>query len=276
MIKKYIYPILTFFILLYFSNSFLNENYTNSKMEITPYTNNIKNRIIVILWTGGEISHNRIRCIKSIKKNTKCNVILIDKNNINDYILKDYPLHKGYKYLSSIHKADYLRCYLMHHYGGGYSDIKEIKHSWISAFKEIENNKNIWANGVSFKYGHFGLAIPEEYDEEKRRHINKYKNNLIGIQSFIYKPRTKLTYDWYNNLNKRMDYYYEELKKNPAKYPRESASGTPTPVWEGGNLNTKYPITWNRILGQINYPLQLKYINNIKQTVPIINRHNYK
>ena len=49
MIKKYIYPILTFFILLYFSNSFLNENYTNSKMEITPYTNNIKNRIIFIL-----------------------------------------------------------------------------------------------------------------------------------------------------------------------------------------------------------------------------------
>ena len=276
MIQKYIYIILLIIILLHFSNSFLKETYANPEIEVTPYTNNIKNRILFILWTCGKLSKNRLKNINKIKKNSKCNVILIDNNNINDYILKEYPLHKGYNYLSCIHKADYLRCYLMHHYGGGYSDIKEIKHSWIPAFKEMENNKHIWANGVSFKYGIFGLAIPEEYDKEKRKHIRKYTNNLIGIQSFIYKPRTKLTYDWYNLLNKRMDYYYEKLKENPAKYPRESASGTPKPIWEGGKINTKYPISWNRILGQINYPLQIKYINNIKQNVPIVNHKNYK
>ena len=265
--------ILIFFILLYFSNSFLKQTYTNPEIEITPYTNNIKNRILFVLWTGGTLSNNRIRCIKGIKEKTKCNVIIIDKSNINNYILKDYPLHKGYKYLSAIHKADYLRCYLMHHYGGGYTDIKEAKNSWLESYEKIEKNENIWALGLKGPNG--GIAFPDEYNKNQRNDLDKFHDRLIAIQYIIYKPRTKLTHDWYNLLNKRMDFYYEKLKENPAKYPRESASGTPKPVWEGGKLNTKYPISWNRILGQINYPLQEKYIQHIKSGLPEPKYNNY-
>jgi hypothetical protein len=35
----------------------------------------------------------------------------------------------------------------MHHYGGGYSDIKIPNGSWLKAFEEMNKNENIWING---------------------------------------------------------------------------------------------------------------------------------
>ena len=125
---------------------------------------------------------------------------------------------------------------------------------------------------VGLEVHNFGLAYPEEYDKYQREKLKKNHKNLIGISYFIYKPYTPLTQEWYYNLNKRIDYYYEDLKKHPAKYPRESKNGSPIPSWEGPTQKTKYPIKWNRILGQINYPLQLKYLKHIEYGIPKPNR----
>lgn len=82
---------------------------------------------------------------------------------------------------------------------------------------------------------------------------------------------------WWLELNNRLDFLYDELKKNPAKYDRESKCGAPIPRWEGGNLNTNYPIYWNYILGHILYPIYLKHIDRIKKGIPHRNDHgNYK
>jgi hypothetical protein len=260
----YIYIIIIIIILILFYNK-QKENFDTIK--VTPYTDNIKNRILFILWMGGKLTDNRKESIETIKKNTKCNVVLINKDNLHNYILKDYPLHKGFKYLSSIHKADYLRCYLMHHYGGGYSDLKKATSSWNSSYEKLENNNNIWAVGLRGPKN-FGIAYPLEYNKTQRDELKTNHKNLIGVGYFIYKPRTKITQEWYDNLNKRMDYYYNDLKKHPAKYPRESKNGSPIPSWEGKTNKTNYPILWNRILGQIIYPLQLKYLKNIEYGIP--------
>jgi hypothetical protein len=73
-----------------------------------------------------------------------------------------------------------------------------------------------------------------------------------------------------------MDVYYKKLKQNPAKFPRESKSGTPEPFWEGGSLKTNYPIIWNEILGSINFPLQVKYLSHIKTSLTKPNYTKYK
>ena len=277
--------IVVILIIYSYNNIIFYEKYTNPDIKITPDTDNIKNKIIFILWTGGTLTQNRIRGIKQIREKTKCNVTLINyKDNLKKFILKDYPLHKGYKYLSAIHKSDYLRCYMMHHYGGGYSDIKAAKQSWIPAFEKIEKDKNIWALGLKGPNG--GIAYPEEYNKEQKDKLASYHDKLIAVQYMIYRPRTKLTSEWYKLLNKRMDYYYEELKKNPAKYTREAYDRPPS-HWCGDETNpellklecpkssTKYPISWNRLLGQINYPLQMKYIDHITNGIPAPEQNNY-
>lgn len=75
---------------------------------------NVEKRIFV-LWLGDEeMNANRKNSIQKLPDGA----VLITKNTINDYIVKDHPIHPAYEYLSTIHKSDYMRCYLMHHHGG--------------------------------------------------------------------------------------------------------------------------------------------------------------
>jgi len=70
---------------------------------------------------------------------TGCKVCCVYKDDLSKYIL-EHPLHEAYEYLSETHKADYLRTYFMHFYGGGYSDIKRSSGSWLKAFDDLENS----------------------------------------------------------------------------------------------------------------------------------------
>lgn len=81
---------------------------------------------IYCFWLNEEdMSDNRKVSLENLTNISECEVVLIDKYTLPNYILPEYPLHEGYEYLSEIQKSDYLRCYFMHHYGGGYSDIKK-------------------------------------------------------------------------------------------------------------------------------------------------------
>ena len=246
--------------------------------------------IFYVFWTGtNQMNQNRLDGIESIKKITGVNVKLINVQNLNDYILPNYPLHPGYKYLSRVHKADYLRCYFMHHYGGGYADIKRQTGSWKKFFDQINNDKNIWMiglGGFNPPSKAFGIAYPEEYNQKQRDLLTKYHNKMVGVSFMICKPRTPFTTEWYNNMHKMLDKYLHKLKKHPAVYSREAKDHPPSKSCKDERdpeikklpcptEPTKYPISWNRILGQIFYPLQIKYINHIKQGLPMPDWENY-
>ena len=57
---------------------------------------------------------NRKNALKELINISKCNVKLVTKCNLGNYILRHAPLHPAYQYLSETHKADYLRTYFMH------------------------------------------------------------------------------------------------------------------------------------------------------------------
>ena len=86
-------------------------------------------------------------------------------------------------------------------------------------------------------------------------------------------------------LHQRLDKYSIELKKNPAVFSREAFDRSPS-YWckdEKDPELKKLPCPTertniyflNRILGQIVYPLQVKYINHIKQGLPMPDWNNY-
>lgn len=266
------------------SNNYIEKNKYYIK-DIEYYDNFIpenclENNVLFTIWFGKSFTPNRNLQYLTLKKVSKCRIININENNI--HLLK-YPIHKSFQYLSSIHKSDYLRCYLMYYYGGGYSDLKKTSSSWIPAFNKLKSNDKLWVVG----YDCDGVALPSnlqrsliDYNETTKEFVKllqEKKKIFIGVGFFIFKKNTEIVIRWFNELNNRLDYFYEELKKNPAKFDRESKNGTPYPSWEGGNLNTKYPICWNRILGQIFYPLQLDYPDRITKGIPKRNdRGNYK
>lgn len=225
-------------------------NYLNNNNE------NIK-RIVYCFWTGNsEMSDNRRQSLENLKNNLEVNFELISPQNLNQYIKEEFPLHRAYPYLSLVHRSDYLRCYFMHHYGGGYTDLKQSRSSWLSLFEKLEES-NCWILGYR-EIGKKGVAsAPGILGDD----LKKYWHVLLGNCAYICRPYTFFTYDWYNELHKRLDIYFDDLKKNP------------------GNIlgdNEGYPIPWTNILGDIFHPLCLKYNDKIlysDKIRPILKRY---
>src|SRR3990172_6981039 len=109
-------------------------------------------RKVYMFWTGNNpLTPNRQRNLAaSIKalKNQRVELVLVTPKNLGEYVKKaGVPLHPGYQSLSLTHRADYLRCYFMHFFGGGYSDVKKMSGNWKQAFRDLEAAPDKYING---------------------------------------------------------------------------------------------------------------------------------
>ena len=204
---------------------------------------------IYCFWTGTNImDEKRKMCLKLLKKFSKCNVILVTPDNLNKFILKEHPLHPRYQYLSSVHKADYLRTYFMNFIGGGYSDIKSASGSWIESFKILKESDD------KLIIGYKELKNGSAYNPDE----NAWRY-LIGNGAYISKPNTLLTNKWYNEMIELMDRKFEALKANPANCHRDYF-----------NLKgSKYPLGWSELLGQIFHRVCYEYKDKLINTLPL-------
>jgi hypothetical protein len=220
------------------------------------------NRNLYCFWVGHNnpvMNENRVNGLESIRRNSGVNVVLVDNNNLDEYILPEEPLHPGFEYLSDVHKADYLRTYFMHNHGGGYTDIKPCSWNWNIYFDELESTDC------------YGIGAPEDEGElsvtvKQRPWLGKYWPHLISNDLYIFKPKTNFTKMWYSTLLRIMDSKLEKLQQNPAKHPREAAD----------TVHTSYPIEWGEILLEIFHPLCFVNSENIIKTMPYPITINYR
>jgi len=229
---------------------------------------------IYIFWTGDNpISETRLKSIEKMRINSKSQIILVDKNNLDQYINPN-ELHPTYEYLNLAHRADYLRCFFMHHFGGGYCDIKQINDSWAPSFDLLKNSDELLCVGYQ-EVNHHGVA--NLYNSAVQLNRSNYKKlkakikyryyqlnykSLIGNGAFIFKPNSSLTKEWWNSLNYRLDELLPELQLHPAKSPKERGGQE-----YDGSLS-KYPVPWSYILADILHPLSFKYRSVISRTLP--------
>ncbi len=247
------------------------------------FSNTKAPEVIYCFWTGDNpLTENRRNALLTLEKNAGIPVKLITPNNLSEYIKPDYPLHKGYELLSLVHRSDYLRCYFMHHYGGGYADIKPFINSWKPAFEKL-NNSNQYIIGYP-ELLHGGLApvkhrfladksVYKNYEEmltsEEKvfKDLTKHTPLVIGVCSFICKPNTPLTTEWYNELHKRMNEAYDLL----VAYNKNNEQNV---IYNEEEYPDKgYPVPYFHLLGQIIHPLFLKYHKHIiqyKKLLPIL------
>jgi hypothetical protein len=215
----------------------------------------LKSRTIFCLWTGDEImSGNRLQALWSIYNNTACPIAMINRNSVEEWIRKDHPLHPAYPFLSSTHKSDYLRCYLMHHYGGGYSDIKITSKKWWGFFEALEmSDKQALgyvelAHGIPHIEGEFGDLLRKSHAE------------LIGLCAFIFKKQSALTSEWLTQAESLLDRKFDELQRSPASHPLDQ-----TGVILPDGTTSSYPLRWAELLGEIVHPLFYKYRTELLQ-----------
>lgn len=200
------------------------------------------------------MSDARKHSLQQLKEVSQCDVILVTKKELPQYILEREPLHPAYEYLSETHKSDYLRSYFMHFYGGGYSDIKCTTGSWLPAFEELEKNE-LWM--VGYKEVKGGVAYSP--------HDNLW-NQLVGNGCFIFKPQTPLTKEWYTEMIHTLDENLEKLREFPSTFPQDCAEKS----------NGRYPLGWNKLLGWILHRICMKYLDKISRNLPICIFTNYR
>lgn len=220
-------------------------------------------RKIYCFWVGHnnlEMNDNRKSGLASLFLNSKVDVVLVDNDNLHTFIQNEHPLHEGFKYLSDVHKADYLRTYFMHFYGGGYSDIKPCSWDWRVYFDALDSDINA-----------LGIGAPEDEGElsvtpRQRPWLGQHWDKLMTNDLYIFKPQTEFTEKWYNKLLQIMDLKLETLIQNPAKYSREAADTS----------HTGYPIEWGEILLEIFHPLCYEYTDRLIKTMPLPITENYR
>ena len=218
----------------------------------------IKNKVIFIFWTGtNEMSFRRIHCINALKEQTGCNILLVNVENLPDFVLEDYPLHPAYPYLSETHKCDYLRTYFMRHYGGGYSDIKIPNGSWVKAFETMKNEPEIWING-------YHESNPDAIAFRPAAHLWE---RLPGNGAYVIRQQTPFVIEWTNRQAAVLDSKLEALRENPSTQPDCCIEYVP---------GTKYPLHWNEILGRIFHEEAAKVVDRIRFDIPLPDFNFYR
>lgn len=185
---------------------------------------------IYCFWTGDNpITPNRLKGLETMRKNLGVPIEFLDKKGIEERILPEAPLHEGYKYLSCNHKSDYLRCYFMHHFGGGYADIKPYSkdNNWKQCFDYINRYGEIEIIGQHDSKG--GIAA-------KELKTNLIAEVLLSCGWMICRPHSSFTEEWLSRVNRMLDEKLSELRKFPATEPL------------GGH---GYPIRWGGVCGEI-------------------------
>ncbi len=147
-----------------------------------------------------------------------------------------------------------MRCYLMHHYGGGWADIKHTTADWRPHFDRLRRS-----DALVLGYQEIPDGIPHikgPLGDELRAN---YSRN-IGLCAFIFKRDSETTAAWLKSLHETLDSLHDKLKNNPATHPQDS-TGMSLPC----GSKSSYPVSWSGILGDIFHPLMYKNREKILQ-----------
>lgn len=229
--------------------------------------------VLFVNWFGPELGPIRERSLESIRQASGLTVEIIRESNLHQWIRHTDPLHKSFQFLSSIQKSDYLRCYLMHFYGGGYTDIKPTSSSWLPSFHRLCAEERLFGIGYPEVGRHgvarLGLNLTRRHEIHllsptwwRFRYLQLRYKRLIGNGAFIFRSNSDFTAQWYSRLLLAMDKYSDALELHPSRHPKER----PGMHYDFGISH--YPIPWGGLMANIFHPLSLRYHPYLGRDLP--------
>eukprot|EP00123_Amoebidium_parasiticum_P016698 comp23549_c2_seq1/m.39750 comp23549_c2_seq1/g.39750 ORF comp23549_c2_seq1/g.39750 comp23549_c2_seq1/m.39750 type:complete len:372 (-) comp23549_c2_seq1:865-1980(-) len=220
-------------------------------------------RNVFVAWFGAGMVGPRYEAYKSILARLGVNVTVVNEMNLSQFSLRENPMHPAVfgNYLARNHVVDYVRAYLLHHYGGGFHDIKPASKSWKPHFDAF-NDPGVWMVG-SKPRGRFEV----ECDDTYARAVNETGRcwevmaawpNLLSPGAYIMRPRTHLTEKWLTLVHNRLQSKIDDVIAHPA-LRRRCCRQSESPG---------YPFSWNELHSALLYPLQYQYFAHIRQGLP--------
>ena len=153
----------------------------------------------------------------------------------------------------------------MHHYGGGYTDIKQTTKKWGVFFDQLKNSSSLALGYQELAHGipHLNNLLGDE--------IRKNHMDVIGLCSFIFKKNSSITSKWYSDTNALLDRKLSELIEFPAQHPQDQFS-----VILPDNSVSKYPLRWAELLGEIFHPIIYKFKDSLLKVEIAPSFSNYR
>lgn len=192
--------------------------------------------------------------------------MLLNTEQFLTYSHPEMPIHKGFTYLTDIHKSDYARAYMMYFYGGGYSDVKPNEFDWNPYFDKLFGSEYDVIGYAEKSISHIAM-VPKNFEE--RHYIEKNYFKFIGNGHYIFKPKTDIAYRWIMQIHLKMDLAYDSLIKNP---------GVTVHITDPNykKITGNYPFEWNEICGRIFHRLQYEdKLENVLAEMPFTKNINY-
>lgn len=198
-------------------------------------------RRVFALWTGdNDLTPNRQAALDALRTQEGVEVVLVSPDNLDDWWSEAHPPHPAYKHLSLVHRSDYLRCYLMHHYGGAYCDLKRGYGSLSACIARLDASPSHWILGYPELSSQHVAVAPGHLGQALRRHHGV----LIGNGAFVVRAGTQLTAEWLTEVERRLDVFAPDLARHPGNVMGD---------------NPGYPVPWGDLLGAVLQPLSLKH-----------------
>ncbi|WP_257659136.1 capsular polysaccharide synthesis protein [Parapedobacter lycopersici] len=225
--------------------------------------------VVWCYWSGSAMTPNRARSFDLLKQHVGVPVFLVTPGSMNELEVDGHPIHPAFRYLSAVHQSDYLRIYLLHHYGGAWHDIKATNVSLEPAWAHF-SDPAVYLVGRPERAG--GPATV--YDAEGRW-MPDYWQDLVSVTAWVGRAGTPLTEALYRQLHQLLDAHLAQLKAHPAKHPREKKITPRNPlhalfIWakcQFTGRNSRYPLPWT-VFGNIFHPLNYRFREHIRRDLP--------
>lgn len=150
-----------------------------------------KKMYLWVCWTGTNPMPPYLQlCYETIKKYNEpyFDIVLVHPGNLSLYVKK---IHPAYQHLSYVHRADYLRCVLLHLYGGMYVDMDTL---CLRPLSDIQFTSRLYQIT-----GYDGSRWDEKWG--------------ISVMGPL-KPDTPYTREWYNRVHAVLDKRLPDLQKS--------------------------------------------------------------
>lgn len=206
--------------------------------------------VVFSAWMGpGPMTANRESALMSVTTNCGCAHAHITRDNLSGWLDPAFPVHSAFPYLSAVHQCDYIRCYVLHVYGGGYTDIKLTQINWRPFFAQLEESA---AFGLGYpEVGPHGVArVGGQLEADMQANYQK----LIGVCAMIFRPRSLFTQEWFRQLNALLDRKLSAVMQNPARHPQDRFGA----VFTDGSIS-QYPFAWTEVGGDLFHPLAYQH-----------------
>mmetsp|Transcript_17943 Transcript_17943/g.53155 ORF Transcript_17943/g.53155 Transcript_17943/m.53155 type:complete len:561 (+) Transcript_17943:68-1750(+) len=221
--------------------------------------------MVWVVWLGPPMRGARLRGLQQLERSVGVQVRLVTEDDFPMINKSHDPIHPAVTSgtMSRIQQGDYVRAYLMHHYGGGYHDVKPTTANWTSSFQRF-TDPALWVFGVQEING--GVACGGDYLAHlgvtaSCHDVGSQWKNMVSNGAYIMRPGTPLTEAWLRAANWRLDHKFEQLKQHPAPFARCCLGLTDA-------KSRAYPLRWAELHGEIFHPLQYKFLVHVQPGLP--------